>query len=330
MRIVVLGSNSFTGSHVVAKALQNGDSVLGISRSGEPEQPFLPRTWNSSSAGEFSFLQADLNSQMCAAVDAIRDFAPDAVVNFAAQSMVAQSWEYPEQWYQTNVVALASLVKELEDLPTLERYVHVTTPEVYGSTSDWVSENENFAPSTPYAISRAAGDWHLLAMHKARAFPVVFTRAANVFGPGQQLYRIVPKAALYAKLSKELPLHGGGISRRSFIHVDDVAAATLEIAQRGKIGSTYHISTSNLVSIRDLVAKVFEIAGVADPSRQVAEVDERLGKDLGYFLDSSRLREDLGWKPRVDLETGIKSVVTWIEENMDELVDVPSEYVHKP
>ena len=330
MRIVVLGSNSFTGSHVVAKALQRGDSVLGISRSMEPEQPFLPRTWGPDSAGEFAFLQADLNSQMYAAVDSIRDFAPEVVVNFAAQSMVAQSWDSPEHWYQTNVVALARLVKELEVLPTLERYVHVTTPEVYGSTSDWVAENEVFAPSTPYAVSRAAGDWHLLAMHKTRDFPVVFTRAANVFGPGQQLYRIVPRAALYARLGKELPLHGGGVSRRSFIHVDDVAAATLRIADSGKVGSTYHISTAELVSIKDLVAKVFAIAGVSDPFRQIAEVDERLGKDLGYFLDSSRLREDLGWRPRVDLESGIKSVVTWIDANIDRLVDVPSEYVHKP
>jgi len=244
--------------------------------------------------------------------------------------MVAQSWENPEHWYQTNVVSLARLVKALEVLPALERYVHVTTPEVYGSTSDWVSENEVFAPSTPYAVSRAAGDWHLMAMHKRCAFPVVFTRAANVFGPGQQLYRIVPRTALFARLGKQLPLHGGGESRRSFIHVDDVAAATLIIAERGTIGSTYHISTDELVSIRDLVAKVFEIAGVVDPSRQIAEVDERLGKDLGYFLDSARLREDLGWRPRVDLETGIKSVVTWINENIDDLVDVPSVYVHKP
>ena len=120
------------------------------------------------------------------------------------------------------------------------------------------------------------------------------------------------------------------MSRRSFIHVDDVAAATLRIAHSGKVGSTYHISTDELVSIKDLVAKVFAIAGVSDPFRQIAEVDERLGKDLGYFLDSSRLREDLGWRPRVDLESGIKSVVTWIDANIDRLVDVPSEYVHKP
>jgi dTDP-glucose 4,6-dehydratase len=244
--------------------------------------------------------------------------------------MVAQSWEIPEHWYQTNVVALARLVKELEALPTLERYVHVTTPEVYGSTTDWVSENQGFAPSTPYAISRAAGDWHLLAMHKARHFPVVFTRAANVYGPGQRLYRIVPKATLYARLGKKLPLDGGGVSRRSFVHVDDVAAATLLIAQRGAVGSTYHISTDELLSIRDLVAKVFEIAGVADPARQVAEVDERLGKDLGYFLDSTRLRNDLGWKPRVDLKNGIKGVVSWVDANIDRLKDVQSEYVHKP
>ena len=330
MRVVVLGSNSFTGSHVVAKALQEGASVLGISRSLEPEMPFLPRTWISSGDGHFSFVQADLNTQLAEASDAIRDFKPEVVINFAAQSMVAQSWDNPDHWYRTNVVALSRLANDLEALPTLERYVHVTTPEVYGSTSDWISENEDFAPSTPYAVSRAAGDWHLLAMHRARGFPVIFTRAANVFGPGQQLYRIVPKATLCARLGRELILHGGGVSRRSFIHVDDVAAATLLISQRGILGRSYHISTDELVSISELVTKVFEMAGVRDPYQHIAAGQERLGKDLGYFLDSSRLRNELGWRPRVNLESGIESVVRWIDSNIDELSDVPSEYVHKP
>jgi dTDP-glucose 4,6-dehydratase len=329
VRLVVIGSNSFSGAHFVDTALKALHSVLGISRSAEPHRAFLPYTWDQGQENDYRFLQADLNQDLQVTVGAIKDFAPDVVVNFAAQSMVAQSWENPEHWYRTNVVALAELVKGLQVISSMTRYVHVTTPEVYGSTSDWITENENFSPSTPYAVSRAAGDWHLLAMHRATGFPVVFTRAANVYGPGQQLYRIVPKAALSARLGLELPLHGGGTSRRSFIHIDDVADATLSVAQHGELGQTYHISTNELISIRDLVVRTFELAGV-DSAHQIAPTEDRLGKDSGYFLDSSRIREELGWAPRIELDEGLSSVITWVDANLDQLAAMPTDYIHKP
>ena len=329
MRLVVIGSNSFSGSHCVARALKDQHSVLGISRSPEPHPAFLPRTWEQGQTPDYRLLQADLNEDLPVAISAIADFAPDAVVNFAAQSMVAQSWEHPEHWYRTNVVTLAELVKGLQGIPSMARYVHVTTPEVYGSTSDWITENENFVPSTPYAVSRAAGDWHLLALHKATGFPVVFTRAANVYGPGQQLYRIVPKAALSARLGRELPLHGGGTSRRSFIHIDDVADATLKVAQHGELGQTYHISTNELTSIRDLVVRTFELAGV-DSAHLIAPTEDRLGKDSGYFLDSSRIRDELGWEPRIELDEGLASVIAWVDAHLDQLAAMPTDYIHKP
>lgn len=329
MRLVVIGSNSFSGAHFVDTALKALHSVLGISRSAEPHRAFLPDTWDQGQENDYRFLQADLNEDLQVIIGAIKDFAPDVVVNFAAQSMVAQSWEHPEHWYRTNVVALAELVKGLQGISSMTRYVHVTTPEVYGSTSDWITENENFSPSTPYAVSRAAGDWHLLAMHRATGFPVVFTRAANVYGPGQQLYRIVPKAALSARLGLELPLHGGGTSRRSFIHIDDVADATLRVAQHGELGKTYHISTNELISIRDLVVRTFELAGV-DSAHLIAPTGDRLGKDSGYFLDSSRIREELGWAPRIELDEGLSSVITWVDAYLDQLAAMPTDYIHKP
>jgi dTDP-glucose 4,6-dehydratase len=329
MRLVVIGSNSFSGAHFVTSALNSQHSVLGISRSPEPHRAFLPHTWDQGKDFDYRFHQADLNENLPNTISAIREFAPDAVVNFAAQSMVAQSWEHPEHWYHTNVVTLAHLVKGLQDIPSMTRYVHVTTPEVYGSTTDWISENEIFSPSTPYAVSRAAGDWHLLAMHKSTGFPVVFTRAANVYGPGQQLYRIVPKAALSARLGRVLALHGGGTSRRSFIHIDDVAEATLKISQLGEPGRTYHISTNELISIRDLVVRTFELAGV-DSTRFLASTQDRLGKDSVYLLDSSRLRDELGWEPRMKLDDGLRSVLSWLDKYLDELAAMPTEYIHKP
>jgi dTDP-glucose 4,6-dehydratase len=109
----------------------------------------------------FKFAQVDLNHIGTNEEKLISEFSPDLILNYSAQSMVGQSWEQPEDWYQTNVVAISKLVNFISQLPTLQRYIHVTTPEVYGSTADWISEDTPFNPSTPYAVSRAAGDMHL-------------------------------------------------------------------------------------------------------------------------------------------------------------------------
>jgi len=328
MRFVVIGSNSFSGSHFVDHLLKNGHNVLGVSRSTEVPKVFQPYAWTND-LNRFEFLQADINHDLPTLINHIKMFEPDFIVNYAAQSMVAQSWENPDHWYKTNVVALSLLVQELQRVESLIRYVHITTPEVYGSTSDWVSEHHHFSPSTPYAVSRAAGDLHLLALHASKNFPVVFTRAANVYGPGQQLYRIIPKAVISARLNRELPLHGGGSSKRSFIHINDVSDATLRIAQFGKNGDTYHISTNELISIRDLVATTFAQCGIRN-NDLIAQAEERLGKDLGYFLDSSKLRTELDWMPQMTLSDGIQSVINWIDMYLDDLKKRDTEYVHKP
>lgn len=325
-RFAVIGSNSFSGSHFVAKLLASGHEVLGISRSAEIERVFRPYGWESQPTG-FSFRQADLNDT--AAIGTIlQGFSPEVVVNFAAQSMVAQSWDNPEHWYQTNVLGLVSLTRRLERLPSLERYVHVTTPEVYGSTGGWIAESRNFHPTTPYAISRAAGDMHLFAMQETRGFPVCFTRAANVYGPGQQLYRIVPRTLLFARLRRQLRLDGGGRSTRSFVHVADVADATYRIAQRGLPGEAYHISTDEIVSIRELVERACILADV-EFSDFVVEGPERPGKDDAYMLESAHLRSAMGWQPHVSLDIGLVDTLAWIDNNLDALTTAPDTYIHK-
>lgn len=325
-RYVVFGSNSFSGSHFVDLLLRHGHDVLGISRSPETSQTFRPYSWRTSE-GAFLFLQADLQDS-AQYTGALLDFNPSIAVNFAAQSMVAQSWDFPEHWYQTNVLGLVELVKVLEQLPELQKYVHVTTPEVYGSTDGWIKECRDFHPSTPYAISRAAGDMHLLAMHETKGFPVVFTRAANVYGPGQQLYRIVPRTLLYARLGKQLQLDGGGRSTRSFIHINDVAGATYLIARSGVPGEAYHISTDEIVSIRELVERACALTGVSF-AELVVEGPERPGKDNTYMLDSSHLREQLGWAPLISLDKGVRDTLTWIDTNLPVLANIPDAYVHK-
>lgn len=251
------------------------------------------------------------------------------VANFAAQSMVAESWLTPVHWYQTNVVANVRLHEELRKWDGLKKYLHVTTPEVYGSCSGVVREDAPFNPSTPYAASRAACDLHLMTFFKRYNFPVVFTRAANVYGPGQQLYRIVPRAALFSRLLKKLPLHGGGHSTRAFIHGKDVATASLAILDRGQSGQVYHLSTDRFIAIRDLVAMIAQKTGSS--FEKLAEVTEdRPGKDAAYLLDSTRAKQELGWAPVVDLEAGADSVIRWIDQNLSTLRTLPDHYIHKP
>jgi dTDP-glucose 4,6-dehydratase len=326
-KIVVIGSNSFSGANFVDYVLEKGAEVVGISRSPEPNPVFLP--YKNRKNLPFRFHQMDLNHDTVRIINIIREFQPDYVVNFAAQSMVGESWQHPEHWFQTNVVATVKLHEQLRRCEFLERYVHVSTPEVYGSCHGLVRENTSYNPSTPYAVSRAAADMSLMSFHKVYDFPVVFTRAANVFGPGQNLYRIIPRTILFFMIEKKLQLHGGGYSVRSFIHIRDVADGTLRVACSGDPGEIYHLSTTRNISIRSLVQMIAQQMGVSFEDC-VEDVGERLGKDSTYLLDSTKAREKLGWEDKIVLEKGIEETISWVTDNLEELKKQPFNYIHKP
>jgi len=329
-RIAIIGSNSFSGASFVAHCLSHGLSVLGTSRSDEAAACFLPYKWLATGVQRgFRFLRADLNHELDQLMAGLEDFRPDYVVNFAAQGMVAQSWLTPEHWYQTNVVANVKFHDRLRKYTWLRKYVHVSTPEVYGSTVGLIDETATFNPSTPYAGSRAACDLHLRTFLNQYKFPVVWTRAANVYGPGQQLYRIIPRTILSIKLGQKLQLHGGGHSVRSFIHIADVADATLRIARSAPAGETYHLSTPRNISIRQLVEMICGTLG-ADFNSVVQVTEDRPGKDAAYLLDSTKARQALSWADAVQLETGIAETIGWIDDRCEEIRRQPADYIHKP
>jgi len=330
VKICVIGSNSFTGATFVKYCLEGGHEVLGLSRSEEPADCFLPYKWlDSNILNAFKFTVMDLNKDLSSVPALLGDFRPDYVVNFAAQSMVAESWLHPEHWYQTNVVSNVLLHEQLRRMDFIKKYVHVSTPEVYGSCSGLVEENAPFNPSTPYAASRAACDLHLMTYFKHWNFPVVFTRAANVYGPGQQLYRIIPRVLLCARAGLKLQLHGGGHSVRSFIYGEDVAAGTLLVAEKGKPGNAFHLSTSLNISIADLVRMICEKMNV-DFDSIVEVVGERAGKDAAYLLSSKKAHHDLGWHDKVSLENGVDSTIAWMDKHLDSIQSQPQSYIHKP
>jgi dTDP-glucose 4,6-dehydratase len=327
-KYLILGSNSFSGATFADHLAAGGHDVIATSRSDEPHDALLPYKWQKR-PGRVRFRRIDLNNDLDALKSLLAAERPTHVVNFAAQSMVGESWLHPDHWMMTNVVSAVRLHDLLRNYDGLERYVHVTTPEVYGSTEGWIREDAPFNPSTPYAVSRAAADMSLWTYFVNYQFPVVFTRAANVYGPGQQLYRIVPRTIVAAMTGQKLRLDGGGKSVRVFIHMSDVSDATLRIARKGTLGDAYHISGYELVSIRTLVEIILKRLNRS--FEDCVEIGpERPGKDTAYTLDSFKLRTELGWRDTFSLERGIDDVVAWAERFRADLPKLPIKYQHKP
>jgi dTDP-glucose 4,6-dehydratase len=324
-KIIVIGSNSFSGASFVPFALDEGFELIGISRSAEINPVFLPYKY---SGKNIEFHQLDLNHDLDKIMALIESKRPEYVVNFAAQSMVAQSWDHPDHWFITNVVSTVQFHGRLRHCDFLKKYVHISTPEVYGSCEGYIKESNSYYPSTPYAVSRAAADMSLHTFFNSYKFPVVFTRAANVYGPGQQLYRIIPRTILFIKMGKKLQLHGGGTSERSFIHMRDVSDATLHIMKQASPGEIFHIATNDSITIRNLVELICDLMDVRFEDH-VDVAEERLGKDSAYLLDSSKVRNTLGWQDQVSLKEGILTVLQWIEKNFDILKKQPLDYIHK-
>lgn len=327
-RIVVIGSNSFSGSDFIDLLLDDErNEVVGISRSPEKSALFLP--YKRRQGANFKFYQMDLNRHMPQIVELLDAFEPGYVVNFAAQSEVAPSWGYPEQWFQTNVVALAKLTNALKDRDYLKRYVHISSPEVYGACEGRVTESAPLNPSTPYAASKAAADLFLFTLVKNFRFPLIMIRSTNVYGAYQQLWKIIPRSVIYLKMRKKIQLHGSGVAVKSYIHIRDVSRGELAAMKRGRPGTIYHLSPDRGYAVRDVVRTICDLMG-RDFEASTVTVGERLGQDAAYLIDSSRAREAFGWSPKISLGDGLAGAITWIEDNWNQIQKESLEYVHKP
>lgn len=327
-KFVVIGSNSFSGSHFVDLLLDDEQNeVIGVSRSPEKSALFLP--YKQRRSEHFKFYRMDLNQDMPQIVSLLDSFAPAYVVNFAAQSEVAPSWQNPGQWFQTNAVAITELAHALKSRQYLKRYVHISSPEVYGTCEGRVTESAPMNPSTPYAASKAAGDLSLFAFFKNYAFPLVMIRSTNVYGAHQQLFKIIPRAIINVKMGKTVELHGGGRAVKSYIHIKDISRGELLAVERGRPGEIYHLSPDKGIAVRDVVQTICARMGV-DFDKATRTVAERLGQDAAYVIDSAKARHELGWKPEIAFEEGVAGVIAWIEANWEQIQREPLEYVHKP
>ncbi len=335
---LVLGSNSFSGQDFVDLLLTDTDhQVIGVSRSPEKSRVFLSYLDRKEREERFSFHQLDLNDDFEAICELLDQTKPAYIVNFAAQSEVAPSWRHPEQWAMTNVVAIARLGNFLRQQDWLEKYVHISSPEAYGTCEGVVKEGHRDKPSTPYAASKSAGDQFLATYVKQYGFPCVIIRATNVYGAHQQLFKIIPRSAIYLKLDKTIELHGGGHAIKSYIHIRDVSKGELAAMLEGTPGEMYHLSPSDEsnagsggggVAVRDVVRTICD-AAEKDFEQATKIVDERPGQDKAYVIDSTKARRQFNWKPTISLEQGLGDVFAWVDGDWERIKDLPLAYEHK-
>lgn len=324
----VIGSNSFSGSDFIDLLLdEDTHKVFGISRSPEKSKSFLK--YKSHPKGEnFCFYQYNLNKHTDEIIELIDSKKPEYIINFAALLEPGASWQAPEQWFETNCVALARLINRLKERDYIKRYMHISTPEVYGSCSGDVREERSLNPSTPYAASKAGADFFLNCINKTYSFPLITIRSTNIYGAYQQLFRIIPKTIISLKLGKKIELHGGGKAIKSFIHIRDISKGELKALLFGKVGNIYHLSPKKGISIKDLVKYICNLLGMPFKKNTIA-VAERLGQDEVYEINSDLAIKELDWEPQISLKEGIEEVIKWADENWEEFSRAELTYKHK-
>lgn len=238
----------------------------------------------------------------------------DCVVNFAAESHVDRSIAGPWPFFESNVRGVLTILEALRKTRRRIRCVQVSTDEVYGSIGHGsASESSPQRPSSPYAASKAAADSFCVAYHKTHDIDVVVTRCTNNFGPFQFPEKLIPKTIVRSALGLKVPIYGTGLNKRDWIFVEDHCEAIDTTLRNGKSGEIYNIAGKNELTNLQLVGEVLRLLGRGED--QIEFVDDRPGHDERYSLDSRRIERELGWRPRHEFKSALKTTVEWYQKN---------------
>ncbi len=241
---------------------------------------------------------------------------PDAVVHFAAESHVDRSIEDPSEFLRTNINGTQVLLEAALRLG-INRFIHVSTDEVYGSlgSEGAFSENTPLAPNSPYAASKAASDMLVRAYHKTYALPAITTRCTNNYGPYQFPEKLIPLMIANALEEKPLPVYGDGLNVRDWIYVEDHCRAIALILEEGKPGEVYNIGGRAEKTNLEVVRAILGLLG--KPESLMKFVPDRPGHDRRYAMDTTKIERGLGWRPEVKFEDGIERTVRWYLDNRE-------------
>jgi dTDP-glucose 4,6-dehydratase len=327
MKLLVTGGAGFIGSAVVRLAVARGHEVVNLDA-----MTYAANAANvAGAAGSnlYTFEHADIRDR--AALDRI--FAlhrPDAVMHLAAESHVDRSIDGPADFIETNVTGTFNMLEAARAYWTAQgrpagfRFHHISTDEVFGTLGDTgqFTETTPYAPNSPYSASKAASDHLVRAWHETYGLPVVMTNCSNNYGPYHFPEKLIPVAILNALHGRPIPVYGAGTNVRDWLYVEDHADALLCVLEKGTVARSYNIGGENEARNIDLVQMICTLLDEMRPegaphAQLITFVTDRPGHDARYAIDPTRIRDELGWRPSVTLEQGLRKTVRWYLDNAD-------------
>lgn len=328
MKILVTGGAGFIGSAVVRLAVARGHAVVNLD--ALTYAACLDNVAPVADSPLHAFERADIRDRAALS----RIFAthrPDAVMHLAAESHVDRSIDGPGDFISTNVTGTYELLEAARAYWVGKgrfdsfRFHHISTDEVFGSlgATGQFTEATPYDPRSPYSASKAASDHLVQAWHHTYGLPVVMTNCSNNYGPYHFPEKLIPVVILNALAGKPLPIYGDGSNVRDWLYVEDHADALLLVLEKGRLGRSYNIGGENERSNLDLVRTLCAILDELRPkaqgsySDQITFVTDRPGHDARYAIDPTRIRQELGWRPSVTVEEGLRRTVEWYLANED-------------
>ncbi|MBL9073664.1 dTDP-glucose 4,6-dehydratase [Tabrizicola sp.] len=325
MKLLVTGGAGFIGSAVVRLAVARGHEVVNLDA-----MTYAANEANVASVAQsnlYSFEKADIRDR--AALDRIlATHNPDAVMHLAAESHVDRSIDGPSDFIETNITGTFNLLEAArahwtrQGKPESFRFHHISTDEVFGSLGPegQFTEHTPYDPRSPYSASKAASDHLVRAWTETYGLPVLLTNCSNNYGPYHFPEKLIPVTILNALHGRPIPVYGTGENIRDWLYVEDHADALLLVLEKGALGRSYNIGGENerrnIDLVRTICALLDEMAPKATPyADQITFVTDRPGHDARYAIDPSRLREELGWRPSVTVEEGLRRTVRWYLDN---------------
>lgn len=306
MKMLITGGAGFIGCNFVHQMIENYDHELVIfdklTYAANPE-------YLEDIKDKIEFVKGDIGDS-----EAVKNVMKecDMVVNFAAETHVDRSIEDPGVFVKTDVIGTYNLLECVRKYD-VERYLQISTDEVYGSIENGsFTEKSSIDPSSPYSASKAGGDVLVSAYYKTYGAPVLITRSSNNFGPYQYPEKLIPLFILNAMQDKQLPVYGDGKNVRDWIYAPDNCTGVYTALMKGKFGEVYNIGGGNEKNNLEITNMILDTLN--KPKSLITFVEDRLGHDKRYSLDSSKIM-NLGWKPKYKFEDAISETIKWYLEN---------------
>jgi len=318
MKIFVTGGAGFIGSNFIRYTLgcKKGYRVVNYDKLTYAGN--LANLQSVSDDPNYSFVRGDICD--AAAVEAAMQGCA-AVVHFAAESHVDRSIYEPAPVIQTNVTGTFIMLQIARKLG-IERFVHISTDEVYGDMAlgAFADEDSKLEPSSPYSASKAASDLLVRSYFRTYGFPGIITRSSNNYGPYQFPEKFLPLMISNALDGKPLPIYGDGKQQRDWLHVEDNCRGVLAVLEKGRVGEAYNIGGTDVEENIDVARRLLKLTGRSESL--LSYVKDRPGHDRRYALRCRKMEQELGWTPKISLEDGLRQTIEWYKNNGEWLAAV--------